>query len=265
MSAWSQLDIFLGVALEGVWSAVWSQRRLRFAAAVEAADPLTAFRSPDLAFSASCRRISLYIQKNIRMSGKNDSMVHQSTELFQRLRAEISLWNTKEQQGDLTSSLDRFCSNMTSTYDLTCSLGSGVLPPARKSTNKNRGHSLAYTLGTRVDINTKHKHCQLNLTLFTNRLIYHVPVVSLNSWFTKQWPTELHSNIHLSLLHWHNILRKNKQIHRQKSWGCGAFFKWIKKYSHHWCRGPGLRSSEYVHFQCQGSICSQTSTGRKEA
>lgn len=53
-SAWSQLDIFLGVALEGVWSAVWSQRRLRFVAAWVAADPFTAFRSPDLAFSASC-------------------------------------------------------------------------------------------------------------------------------------------------------------------------------------------------------------------
>lgn len=53
-SAWSQLDIFLGVALEGVWSAVWSQRRLRLGTAWAAADPLTAFRSPDLAFSASC-------------------------------------------------------------------------------------------------------------------------------------------------------------------------------------------------------------------
>lgn len=63
-SAWSQLDIFLGVALEGVWSAVWSQRRLRFVAAWAAADPLTAFRSPDLAFSASCWRISLYMQKD---------------------------------------------------------------------------------------------------------------------------------------------------------------------------------------------------------
>lgn len=69
-SAWSQLDNFLGVALEGVWSAVWSQRRLRFVAAWAAADPLTAFRSPDLAFSASCRRISLYIQMwtNVRMN-----------------------------------------------------------------------------------------------------------------------------------------------------------------------------------------------------
>lgn len=28
---------------------------------------------------------------------------------------------------------------------------------------------------------------------------------------------------------------------------------WIKMFSHHWCRGPGLCSSEYVHFQCQGS------------
>lgn len=59
-SAWSQLDIFLGVALEGVWSAVWSHRRFRFAAAWEDTEPLTALRSPDLAFSVSCRRISLW-------------------------------------------------------------------------------------------------------------------------------------------------------------------------------------------------------------
>lgn len=58
-SAWSQLVIFLGVALEGVWSAVWSQRRFRFGAACEDTEPLTALRSPDLAFSAICRRISL--------------------------------------------------------------------------------------------------------------------------------------------------------------------------------------------------------------
>lgn len=32
-SAWSQLDTFLGVELLGVWSAVWSQRRLRLATA----------------------------------------------------------------------------------------------------------------------------------------------------------------------------------------------------------------------------------------
>lgn len=62
-SAWSQLDIFLGVALEGVWSAVWSQRRFRFGTAWEDAEPLTALRSPDLAFSARCRRISLFTQK----------------------------------------------------------------------------------------------------------------------------------------------------------------------------------------------------------
>lgn len=57
-SAWSQLDNFFGVA-PGVWSAVWSQRRLRFEGGWDAA-PLTTLSSPALAFSASCCLISLY-------------------------------------------------------------------------------------------------------------------------------------------------------------------------------------------------------------
>lgn len=56
-SAWSQLDNFFGV-VPGVWSAVWSQRRLRFDGGWDAA-PLTTLSSPALAFSASCCLISL--------------------------------------------------------------------------------------------------------------------------------------------------------------------------------------------------------------
>lgn len=75
---------------------------------------------------------------------------------------------------------------------------------------------------------SKHKHSQLTLTLFTNTLTY-VPVF-INCWFTKTKSYNITYKYTLvSLTYSHSILMKNKQIHREKSWGCGAFFKWIKK------------------------------------
>ena len=130
LSAWSQLDTFLGVEF-GVWSAVWSHRRLRLgAAAWDAAEPLTAFRSPDFAFSAICSLISLCTEEREAAVLRK----HLTTFLSFAYR---SMTKVKDiTKVFYTSSLERCCSFITSMYDLAGILGSGVLPPVQKSSNK---------------------------------------------------------------------------------------------------------------------------------
>lgn len=123
---------------------------------------------------------------------------------------------------------------MTSTYDLTCTLGSGVLPPVQESMNKNKRNIIRTHSTNPVE--------RAQTIQLTNIYLH---ICSYQRYLPNY--IQIYNGSYS-----HSILMKNKQVDKEKSWVfcvlCG-----LKWFSQQWCRGPGLCSSEYVHFQCQGS------------
>ncbi len=124
-SAWSQLDTFLGVVLVGFGQqsgpsvvCVWPQQP-------EMQQSRSLLSALQILLSLPSAAWSLSGEKSLN--------------ILVRLEHLLNLpFDFKKKKNKITSSLDRCCSFITSMYVLICILGSGVLPPMRKSTNKMR-------------------------------------------------------------------------------------------------------------------------------